>query len=679
MGVELRPFGVACNIACRYCYQNPQREAGNFRQDYQLDKMKAAALKEGRPFTLFGGEPLLLPLADLEELFRWGMERFGQSGIQTNGLLIKSEHITLFKRYNIHVGVSVDGPAELNDLRWHVNLEKTRHNTEIILANIARLCREHQPPGLIITLHRLNATEEKLPRLHAWVRELDALGIRSVRLHLLEVESEFIRRAYSLSDEENARALLSFATLQEELKNVRFDVLGEMERSLLGRDQHASCVWLACDPYTTEAVRGIEGNGQSSNCGRTNKDGVDFIKAEERGFERYLSLYHTPQEDGGCRGCRFFLMCKGQCPGTAVDGDWRNRSEMCGVWKRVFIHLERKLILQNHVPLSIHPVRHRLERHLLEHWARGSNSTLEALSWDAPATAPDGHGATLTSIGDGFRMPSFVRHAFTGSLQRATWAERLDAVRTALNRIGVWAVARRLVPVSVVSVPPKEVFEIHNLAAAQGLHALLLSKSERERGGLLVIGRQEQAASYRRAWEEDDADAMQELTGVPVCCRSANARRREAGLIDPVWQTATAHSGSAEANRDVLCEPCMNILLRPLGIDPLGYMPCSFDCEESQRWGKARLSLGREEDAAEAMTWLEEMLGWPAEWSALHGIAELKTAILKIAYNTDFTPRKVTLRYHGRALAADAARGLSFAYREPLVQLSRAVELLRCE
>ena len=304
-----------------------------------------------------------------------------------------------------------------------------------------------------------------------------------------------------MSDEENAHALLSFATLQEELKNIRFDILNEMERSLLGRDQHTSCVWLSCDPYTTEAVRGIEGNGQSSNCGRTNKDGVDFIKAEKRGFERYLSLYHTGQEDGGCRGCRFFLMCRGQCPGTSVGGDWRNRSEMCGVWKRVFIHLERKLILQNHVPLSIHPVRHRLERHLLDHWTRGSNSTIHALSWDAPATDGDGHGATLIPIADDWRLPRFLRQAFTGSAQRATWAPRLDAVRALLNRICVRAVARRLVPVSVVSVSRSEVFELHNLAAAHGLHTLLPDNFEHERRGLLVIGSQEQTASYRRALE----------------------------------------------------------------------------------------------------------------------------------------------------------------------------------
>ena len=27
MSIELRPLGVACNLACHYCYQNPQRDA----------------------------------------------------------------------------------------------------------------------------------------------------------------------------------------------------------------------------------------------------------------------------------------------------------------------------------------------------------------------------------------------------------------------------------------------------------------------------------------------------------------------------------------------------------------------------------------------------------------------------------------------------------------------------
>ena len=93
MGVELRPLGVACNIACTYCYQNPQREAGNYRQDYDLERMKTAVEREGGPFTLFGGEPLLMPHKDLKILLAWGLEKYGSNSIQTNGALITDEHI----------------------------------------------------------------------------------------------------------------------------------------------------------------------------------------------------------------------------------------------------------------------------------------------------------------------------------------------------------------------------------------------------------------------------------------------------------------------------------------------------------------------------------------------------------------------------------------------------------
>jgi sulfatase maturation enzyme AslB (radical SAM superfamily) len=58
MSIELRPLGVACNLACHYCYQNPQRDAGNQRMNYDPEKMKKDAARIGGPFTLFGGEPL---------------------------------------------------------------------------------------------------------------------------------------------------------------------------------------------------------------------------------------------------------------------------------------------------------------------------------------------------------------------------------------------------------------------------------------------------------------------------------------------------------------------------------------------------------------------------------------------------------------------------------------------
>jgi uncharacterized protein len=388
--VELRPLGVRCNIQCQYCYQNPQRDAGNFTDEYNMDLMKAAITADGGPFAMFGGEPLLVPERDLEDLWSWGFARFGHNAMQTNGTMINDNHIRMFKQYNVSVGISLDGPGELNDVRWHGTLEKTREATAKSERAIRRLCEEGMRPSLIITLHRGNASADKLPKLLAWARELDAMGIQSVRLHLLESESSLIRARYALSTAENVAAILEFLKLQPSLCGLSFDLFSEMRRLLLGDDPGTSCVWNACDPYTTAAVRGVEGQGQRSNCGRTNKDGIDFGKADTPGYERYLALYQSPQDAGGCSGCRFFLMCKGQCPGTAIDGDWRNRTEHCEVWKAIYARLESDLLAEGKQPLSLSSQREQIEREFLDTWSRGQTTHMDHAMWKTPQQSSSG-------------------------------------------------------------------------------------------------------------------------------------------------------------------------------------------------------------------------------------------------------------------------------------------------
>ena len=265
MGVEVRPLGVRCNIQCRYCYQNPERDAGNVARHYDLEKIKAAVLREGGPFTLFGGEPLMTREKDLEELFRWGYERFGGSGIQTNGSLIKDSHLRMFKAWKVRVGISIDGPGELNDVRWAGSEVKTRATTARTEQAIERLCREGLKPSLIVTLHRGNAARDKFPLLYAWVRHLARMGVGSIRIHLLEVEDDTVRRTHALTTDENIQALLGFAQLEREVPALRFDLFEDLRRMLMGQDQSTTCVWNACDPYTTRAVQGIEGDGQRTN------------------------------------------------------------------------------------------------------------------------------------------------------------------------------------------------------------------------------------------------------------------------------------------------------------------------------------------------------------------------------------------------------------------------------
>ena len=394
MTIELRPLGVKCNIQCHYCYQNPQREAGAIPHSYDMDSMKAGIGKMGSAFTLFGGEPLLIPINDLEELWSWGLQQFGRNSLQTNGALINDRHIEMFKRLKVSVGMSIDGPGELNDIRWAGTLEGTRRTTARTERALARLCEEGLIPSLIVTLQRGNAIAEKLELLCSWFFELEATGVRSVRLHLLEIESNSVRERYALSASENLAALLRIEAAAKELKSLRISLFDDMRKLLRGDDRRASCVWKGCDPYTTKAVQGIEGNGQSSNCGRTNKDGIDFVKGDTPGFERYLSLYQTPQSVGGCAGCRFFSMCRGQCPGTAIDGDWRNRTEHCEAWKGLFVHLESEMVEKKQWVLSRSKHRTAVERYMLSVWSEGRSvgivEAMKALGID-PSKSGIGH------------------------------------------------------------------------------------------------------------------------------------------------------------------------------------------------------------------------------------------------------------------------------------------------
>lgn len=347
------------------------RDAGNGVDGvYDLEAMKKTLKEANAPFQVFGGEPLLVPFDDLEELFRFGLEMYeerrargvkqnsGPNGIQTNGTLITEEHIELFKKYRVSVGMSVDGPDELNDTRWAGGLESTQKATAQSLAALDRLLQEGMSPSIILTLNRNNAgTREKVDRLKAWLRDLDAKGLQSARLHNLEIDHTDVENTLGLTSEQTIAVFIEMIQLETQLKNLKFDVFADIEKTLQAKEEDVTCTWTACDPYTTPAVHGVDGQGNLSNCGRTNKDGITWLKAEEHSRERQLALYNTPQEHGGCQGCRFFMQCKGQCPGTAIDGDWRNKSVDCGLWMALLTIKEAQLLAKGILPMSQAPDR----------------------------------------------------------------------------------------------------------------------------------------------------------------------------------------------------------------------------------------------------------------------------------------------------------------------------------
>jgi uncharacterized protein len=125
-----------CNLDCSYCYL-PDRGSTRRILPVTLERIFARVAESGlatQPYTVVwhAGEPLVLPPAFYAEAFAIAA-RFAPSSVpvthsfQTNATLIDDHWCDLFSRPDVRVGVSVDGPAFLNDARRRTRSGKGTH------------------------------------------------------------------------------------------------------------------------------------------------------------------------------------------------------------------------------------------------------------------------------------------------------------------------------------------------------------------------------------------------------------------------------------------------------------------------------------------------------------------------------------------------------------------------
>jgi len=125
--IVLQPTSF-CNINCSYCYL-PDRHSKN---QLSLDVLTVIFEKvftsnffqKNLTVAWHAGEPLSVPISFYEkafEIIETLKEKFNLSSLrithtlQTNGTLINQGWCDLFKKYDVKVGVSVDGPEFIHD------------------------------------------------------------------------------------------------------------------------------------------------------------------------------------------------------------------------------------------------------------------------------------------------------------------------------------------------------------------------------------------------------------------------------------------------------------------------------------------------------------------------------------------------------------------------------------
>jgi uncharacterized protein len=160
-----------CNLNCSYCYMFnggdlSYRRRPAIMSTETVDAMMSRVVTHCRrhnlskfTFILHGGEPLLAP----KSFYRYFVERARTAladkveprfALQTNGTLISKEWCLLFLELGIGIGVSLDGPKDIND-RQRLD-HKGRGSFDRVLAGWDLAVSYGLKPGLLAVID-LNA------------------------------------------------------------------------------------------------------------------------------------------------------------------------------------------------------------------------------------------------------------------------------------------------------------------------------------------------------------------------------------------------------------------------------------------------------------------------------------------------------------------------------------------
>tara|TARA_E500000331_G_scaffold335013_1_gene360765 strand:+ start:137 stop:1327 length:1191 start_codon:yes stop_codon:yes gene_type:complete len=338
MPTLIKPI-TSCNLKCSYCFQNDQRDVGNFtdKSQYDLDliiKSINQLYKETKgKQVLHGGEILLLPLNDLERLLEVIHTNFGKTWLQTNGVLLTTKHVELFKKYNTDISISCDGPNKLNRIRTRVDDKKIDHITKKIMDNIKILCEAGLRVGVISVISKSHIENDMYTEFQDWILELENIGVKGGRMNLLNSNDKRIIDEFQLSNDEALDFYIKTAKWLLNNPTLNWCPFREIIDNLLDIGT-PNCVYEKCDPLSTGSVLEILSEGEVANCSKLATDGIPYLANYDQPISdiRYEQLYQLPKEDGGCKDCTYWTICHGHCPGEAEEGDWRRKSKFCEVW-----------------------------------------------------------------------------------------------------------------------------------------------------------------------------------------------------------------------------------------------------------------------------------------------------------------------------------------------------------
>lgn len=338
-----------CNLRCTYCSVGKKTCTNRLSEERMSEALAffaSYAQERGeRCVTVIfhGGEPMLLPAEQYDRCIQRVREQFPELSfrfsLQTNGTLLSPAYVALFRKYDIHVGVSVDGSQTVHDgQRKSISGQGTY---EQVLAHIRTLQREEVAVAALMVLTR-PALAESLN----FLLEFAHLNLPLKINPLLPVGEAVEHPELVLAPGEYGRYL---ARVLEYLSERRLDLpispLDEIFQNILYKGARRGCQH---SPNCHGSFLSIDPAGDIYPCGRfadARENAIGTIEtgitADGRRILERLALRRAENLPPPCRECRYLELCHGGC---SADQPWSravdNPCIVCQDYQYIFHYIK---------------------------------------------------------------------------------------------------------------------------------------------------------------------------------------------------------------------------------------------------------------------------------------------------------------------------------------------------
>lgn len=357
--VLVKPVSADCNLSCSYCFYHnrptdPYRSLRSHRMnDETLSILIGQLMEEGDAvsFCWQGGEPTLAGLDFFKKVVELQI-KFGRDGqlvsnsLQTNGVLIDRNWARFLKRFNMLVGLSLDGPQEVHD-RYRTYASGKGSFKEVM--RTVDILRENEVEfNILSVVSKANVNRPE---------ELYEFYLNEGFFYL-----QFIP---CVEVDDSGKKIASFAITCEEwesflrrLFNIWFN--GGNPQVSIRLFENILMAYLGMEPEICEfKKRGgsyvvVEYNGDVYPCdflverswflGNLRERPLDEILESER-FKRFIRLKEVEYPE--CKKCRFKFICNQGCSRLRMIANKLGQKEsyLCAAYKNFFSYSEEKFKL----------------------------------------------------------------------------------------------------------------------------------------------------------------------------------------------------------------------------------------------------------------------------------------------------------------------------------------------